>query len=455
MLDKTRAEIKTIKDLKTIFFYFLDKDYKNLNKTDLLGLNIVYGDGKNFKLDYTSPYFNYFVSKVINVYNDEKSKNNIILLNELTEKLIHSLTEDIPQREEDDLDIKFKNYQNKPLFEFANRDKNLVVAKTYVKNVIKDLAPFFFDSDYIKFEEIRGYCNRYFIKCKFKVSGFYFPDGRLQGQKSSRKSSILAVPDFPLEQGLRKEEIQQIPFFMKKVGKSDFYFKISGINETSEVIDGNISIDGGNVTIHWKMENNHIEGYEIFRWNNFHEKSIYSFDQIIDFNNKISNIYKKDKEIIDFYFDVLNLKKLDSGLMVANDKFILGSNEIDADNVVTEDSAHVFLSDEVINIIYTRKLGLSKYDNQFVMPISEEIEDITIKAIKINDESYILVQRYYEEADKMRGSYEEKVNKYHYQLFKVNQIENLFQVREFLSEYELNGDFSSITDVKKFVKEGS
>ncbi len=416
MIDKTRAEILQIRDLKAILFFSLDNDFKKIGNMDLLGLSVVYGDDKNLKLDYTSPYFKFLVAKVLDVYNEEKDRNNILLLNELTEKLIAGSSVNVSTDNFSNSVEKNITYQNKPIFNLASRNNDLIVAKTYVKEVIKNIAPFFFGDEELCFGEIKGYQNRYFISC------------------NSWNWEYL------------------IPFKLKKSGKNDFSFKITDVNNTSEVVEGIISIDGISTIIKWNIENHQLFGQEIFRINNFHERSIYNFNKIVDFENSTTKIEDVEKKVIDFYFDILGIERFDNGIKIADDKFLLGKNETDGDNIVTEKGAHVYLSKELINIVYANKFGLSKYDNNLVMPISEEFENITILALMINDKRHILIQRRFEVTDKMRGDYEEKANKYNYQLLEVNQGDSLLDVSTILKEYLLDDQFNSIREIKEYVK---
>lgn len=418
MTGNTKAEILQIKDLKVVFFYSLNHDYKKKSSTDLLGLKVVYGDNKNLNFEYTSPYFKDFVLKVIEVYKEEKDANNITLMNGLTKELLSNLNTN--SFDGSDATNNY-NYQDRPVFEFSNRKRDLKVAKTYMKNVIKEILPFFVkdsDKEEILINEIKGYQNRFFAHCSNK----YFDC--------------------------------LVPFILKKTDKNKYLFKIAGINQTSEIINGEIKIDGGTAEITWNIQDAELSGQEIFKFSGLHERSIFSFGEIIDFDNKVEEVADNEKEIIDFYLDLLGIEKMDLGIKVDGEKFVFGYKQVDEENIVTETSSHVFLSKKFINVAFVNKSGLAKYDNTFILPIFEINEDISIQQIKIEDEHYLLVQRHLLPTERMRGSYEEVANKYSYQLYKIKKVNNLLEKVEIEEEINLDNSVSSLKDIKKYVKRG-
>lgn len=418
MTGNIKAEILQIKDLKVIFFYSLNQDYKNENSTDLLGLNIVFGDNKTLNFDYTSPYFQDFVLKVLEVYKEEKETNNITLMNELSKNLLANLNVDSFKENNN---FSHYHYQDRPILEYSNRKNELEVAKTYMKNVIKDILPFFVaesDKEEILITGIKGYQNRFFADC----CNQYF-------------NCI-------------------VPFILKRTGKSDYLFKIAGINQSSHIINGEISIEGGIVNSSWKLCDVDLKGQEIFKSDGLHERSIFSFGDIIDFDNKVDDISTEEKELIDFYLKFLGIKEMDKGIKVDDERFLLSNKQVDDDNVVTEVSAHLLLRNNLINVVLVNKCGLAKYDNTFILPISETFEDISIYNITIENEKYLLVQRHFFTTEKMRGSYDEIDNKYSYQLYKANIGDNLLDQGEIVSEINLDKTISSLNDIKKYVKRG-
>lgn len=418
MLDSTRAKISQLKDLKAVFFYCLDKDLKKINNTDLLGLKIVYGEDNNLNLDYSSPHFKEFVLKVLEVYNEEKDTNNIILLNDLTEKLLAN-AEIEKMVETDNKNKAF--YQSRPILELTNRNNDLAVAKDYVRDIIKNLKPLFFEEEKIDFGEIKGYQNRYFLT--------YETD---------------------LGEGL-------IPFILYKSAK-DFYFKISGIKKTSVTIEGKISIDSGSVSISWNIDKTNFLGQEIFKFNGLHERSIFNDGEIVNFDNNTCEITPIEKERINTYFEVLGIDRMEKGIKTGDNRFILGQsisdNKDDNGNVLLEKTAHVFLKEDFVNITYVNKYGLVKNDNSFVLTIFEEKEDITVIPFTDEEDNYLVVQHHYMPSGKMRGEYKEKVNKYAYQIFKINKIDSLLDLEGVLEEKQLNSSVNSIQAIKKYIKRG-
>jgi len=417
MRKNKKTEILRIKDLKVVFFYNLDDEFSSSKNTDLLGLKIVYGDNETLSFDYTDSDFNEFVLKVVNTYNNEKDKNNIILLNELTENLLNNL-QSLNNIDSDNNLF----YQDKAVMELRKRNNNLEIVKPYIKDVIFTMKDLIFEGKEFEVKNITGYHNRYFIACKI-----------------NKRDSF-------------------IPFSIIKNGTKEYIFKIGSIGNDPITINGVINIEAGTVNINWKIGNSELVGYEVFKYDNVHERSIYNFEKIIDFDNRISEINSCDRRIIENYFRILGLDNMNKGIKIGDNRFLLGSNEIDdislKNATSTEIAAHVMLTDNSLDIIYSKKFGLVKYNNSLIVPISEEYEEITVLPINIDNDYYLLIQRHYNSTRKMRGEYSDKVGKNNYQVFKINAMDSMRDFEGILEEYEIRKNIDSIEDIKKYIKKG-
>jgi hypothetical protein len=86
-MDLIEAKIAEIKNLNLIYIFTTDNILKN--KTDkYVGVKVLYDKDKTFSLDYKSEHFETFMKRILVRYNKEKDKRNIILLGDLTKKLV-------------------------------------------------------------------------------------------------------------------------------------------------------------------------------------------------------------------------------------------------------------------------------------------------------------------------------------------------------------------------------
>ena len=86
-MDLIEAKIAEIKNLNLIYIFTTDNILKN--KTDkYVGVKVLYDKDKTFSLDYKSEHFETFMKRILVRYNKEKNKRNIILLGDLTKKLM-------------------------------------------------------------------------------------------------------------------------------------------------------------------------------------------------------------------------------------------------------------------------------------------------------------------------------------------------------------------------------
>lgn len=410
-----QLEILKIKNLKIIFFYRTNDGSSILENGELLGLKIIYDNDKSLNYDYTSPYFTEFVSKVLTAYQKEKDTNKIHLLDDLTKEIVQSYNQNSYSPKEKTL----KFYQENEIVEFGRRKEKLESPKNYMFHIFKDILTFFHENQ-IKLEKITGNQDRYLLSYQSSEINFL------------------------------------VPFVLIQKGYKQYYFKISGIHHTSEIIEGEIAISGGNVNIDWNTKNSGIITKEIFRFLPIHEKSIYKNDKILSFENEVNKIPEPEQIIIQYYLNLLGLEALNEGLKTSQNNYIFGKVEnierVNSDPLQKELSAHIFLGEKDMDISYLTKCGLVKYDGNFIFPIYSELEDIKIRLIDIDEKSYLIVQNYYVPTDKMNGTYSGHTNQYTYQIFEVNCCNQLTKVNQIIKNIEIKQNVHTIGHIKQYIK---
>ena len=85
MLNVTK--INEIRNLNLIYVFSTNSIFDNDNKK-YVGIKLVYNNASILEVDYKDPLFGLLIKRVLERYNKEKDKRNIILLGDFTKELI-------------------------------------------------------------------------------------------------------------------------------------------------------------------------------------------------------------------------------------------------------------------------------------------------------------------------------------------------------------------------------
>jgi len=98
-----------------------------------------------------------------------------------------------------------------------------------------------------------------------------------------------------------------------------------------------------------------------------------SFEEVpVIFDNKVEVITKGEKELINFYLGCSGIGKLEEGIKVNDNCFILEKridNKVNEASVQHDFYAHVYLSDSLVTVNCFENYGLVKNEGGFVLPI--------------------------------------------------------------------------------------
>ena len=86
-MDLITAQISEIKNLNLIQIYATDSVF-NDNTNKYIGARVVFNNNNVLSLNYKDKHFQIFIKKILEKYKEEKDNRNIILLGELTKKLV-------------------------------------------------------------------------------------------------------------------------------------------------------------------------------------------------------------------------------------------------------------------------------------------------------------------------------------------------------------------------------
>ena len=78
----SEAQIYSIKNLDLIYIFATDSILNN-ETNKYIGAKVVYDNKKTLTFDYTDKYFEKYIKKILEVYNNEKDNRNIVLLGDI------------------------------------------------------------------------------------------------------------------------------------------------------------------------------------------------------------------------------------------------------------------------------------------------------------------------------------------------------------------------------------
>ena len=151
-MEVREARINQIKNISLIYIYTTDSILNN-DSNKYIGAKVVYDNNKTINIDYKDKHFGTFIKRIIEQYQKEKDKRRIVLLGDLTKKLMETLSFDLVEEKVNSTSKQI------PLFKVENR--NLLKYKSALKEIITLVMTRNLKYDNIKVKDINGYNNHY------------------------------------------------------------------------------------------------------------------------------------------------------------------------------------------------------------------------------------------------------------------------------------------------------
>jgi len=400
-MDLIEAKIAEIKNLNLIYIFTTDSILKN-NTEKYIGTKIVYNKDQTITLDYKSPYFSKFIQKILSRYNKEKNKRNIILLGDLTKKIVQDSFFTIVEEKKD---------FNQVSSILVNTKNNKVKGYgKYLEKVIKTILKSIMNYEIVSIESIDGFNYKYVVN---------YSIGNIKKQL----------------------------FLLMFIKDNSIDFKISNIDGKNVNISGTIEDNFNNIELKWCEENNNIKGIIVYdsKEKNITEK-LYKNEERIISKEYEDTMLEEDEKIISFYINICNLKQLENIMKIDDNCYFLSDNE-----VITEKEGTVYnnislminiLDDEVI-IKQREKSGISKYNDEIKAVLEEIINEFTLKKLNIDNNFYILIEN--------KTSINDIIS-YNYKVLKLDSDKNFFEPFDISSENEIKKELKNFESVKQYIK---
>lgn len=397
-----QAQIAEIKNLNLIYVFTTDNILNN-NTQKYIGAKIVYEKDKTFSLDYKSEYFNEFIKKVLNRYNKEKDRRSIVLLGDLTKKLVN----------ESFFAIEDKQEFIQPMGILVNPKKNQINGYSkYLTKAIKTILKVNCGYDFVTVDLIDGFNNKY-------------------------------VVNYTL--GNIKKQLCMLIFIN---GDDNVDFRISNIDGKTVSISGTIEDSLSLVNIKWYDDIKKIRGFLQYNSNeNIIEEKVYKDVKPIISIETVDTLLEEDETIIKFYLDLCNLNIYENVMKIDDNCYLLSESKVvtkETDGIIYNNiSLGLSIFDDEVIIRYREKNGLDKYNSQINVVLDEKLEEFVVKKLNIDNEYYILIEK----RSKVKGK-----TTYNYNVILLDNDINLMVPFNIKNKQEINEQLNSFDMAKKYIK---
>ena len=353
-MELKEVQISEIKNLKLIYVFTTDSIFKN-ESNKYVGAKVVFGKNQTFALDYTDKYFSLFIKKILERYHKEKDKRKIILLGDLTKKLISDSSFAILDKK------KTKGTQGVGLPSYNTSVNEVKKYESFLKETFETIITIYKNYEVLEVNSITGFNNKFIVS--YNIG--------------------------PVK--------KQIPIIITKIEDGVLEFRLSHVDGSKVPVKGTLSHDGGNVDITWQTNDEKLKGTISYNaLENTIERKVVSDGETIIYDENKNTMLEEDISIINFYFEQCELKAPRNILKISDDTYLLSEettlNDDENELLYSNVSALLKVSSDEVIIKYSNKNGFSKYNNQINTVLDEEIEQYTFRKIEIEGKRGILIE---------------------------------------------------------------
>lgn len=415
MFNPDEIKIAQIKDLRLLYFYNCEDSLKDINNP-YFGLRIVYDNDKKLSYSYKDECFNYYISKVVEVYNKEKELGNISFLDSRTEELFKDI-EKFPQIK---INSNFEGLQNKKVDCFNNRRTELTIITPYIKDLIINFLSVVRRDENMRIVGFKGINDRF--ACEYMVKN---------------KNFVL-------------------PTIVTKEKYNQFNISFSYTQGSTLNLGGNIKLSDKLVVSKWMDKEKVIIGKNIYHVDeNSFEKYVKTSKGMIFYDNDIPFINESDEDIINRFWNLFGLDKISNIRKTLDNCYILTEKEkVDnSSDLILNKVAHVTLDNKVIDIIYNKNYGILKANDQLFISLDEEIMSITARIEDVLGVNVLIVQKSFVPGLNTNGEFKrDLVNKYAYDVYVIDG-DSLLKPFNVLDKIEINEPFNSVYQLRNKFKD--
>lgn len=402
-MDLLEAKIAEIKNLNLIYIFTTDSILKD-KTNEYVGAKIVYDKDKVLSLDYKNKHFELFLKKVLERYNKEKDKRNIILLGDLTKKIVQDSFFTIVEKEEEVV-------QSNGIL--VNAKKNQVKCfEKYLNQVLKMILKTIKKYEVVSIDKIDGFNHKYVVD--YSVANI-------------------------------KKQLSML-IFVKEDGNLDF--RVSNIDGANVNINGTIEDSFYNIKTNWYEENDNLKGSIIYNSKEqIIQEKLYKGDTLVVNRETSDTLLTEDELLISFYLKLLNLKELNNVMKIDDNCYFLSNSNLlknDEEGIIYKNESYLIsiFKDEVI-IKQNQKVGISKYNNQVRALLDDILSEYTLKKIIINDKHYVLIENKYQKND---------IKNYSYNVLEIPENKSFLEMFDIENKFHIDEELKTFDSVKRYIK---
>lgn len=397
------VKIKEIKNIDLIYIFTTDSILKGKSET-YIGAKVVFDKNRTLSLDYRSPYFESFIRRLIERYHKEKDNRTIILLGNLTEKIIEDKAfkslEVLPdERKETGISL------------FDTRNFELKKYESFFVDTLENIMRLVLGYEVVKIDRIDGYNNKFVI--------FYHV-------------------------GTVEKELRLIISFRDD---KQIDFTIAHADGKYLGIKGTINNEISYVSIDWESQTNDLKGYTVYDTSTGEtEKKIVQGKQTYYYSEESDAVLESDHELIAFYLKLFGINIPKNLIKTSDYNYLLGDEDVlheEEDGLfIANRGVQISISDENVLIRVSNTSGLSKYKNRINVALSKNLTEFVIAKLTHEGDKYILIEQ--KDSNDFDVSYQ----------YRIYPVENFaFKAPFTVAEpIEIKGEVDSLEDVKRYIK---
>ncbi len=377
MQDKKLIDIACINNITGVYCYTKEGMSDNkLDKIKYLEIKIVYDGSKTMSMNSNDKYFLDFLTKIKQLYSNEKNRKKFTFLNDFSKEVIerYNILED--QKPVTDHSFYPMNTNN---FYVNLMSDYIVQALTII------IKLFYLDKD-IKVENFKGNHHRYLATYIVDNKKYFLP------------FSCIIKDNYNL------------------------VFEVNGIKNNGIRFNGQLDIRDYYVRMKWSNKQQDLECKILSDIDNgFIESSIKVNSETILINQEDSLVKEEELKEINEYLKKMNLKTFSRGIKTTTNSYLFYESEIDNNEQVNY-AYHVIKKDGIISIISKTVYGDLMYDEELFTPYKQT--NYRTNMIKLAENKFLIQ---HENLDNHMYNYQilDDITKYDVDVSNINNISEL------------------------------
>lgn len=424
-MDLKEVQISEIKNLKMIHVFAIDNVSKEESNQYIVA-KVAFDSNKTLILNYKDKHFQKFIKRLIERYHLEKNERTIVLLGDLTKKLMNDSSFAILEA---DLD---KGTQTKGLQTLNTNTAEVSKVDNYLKEALKTIILMHKNYEVLSVDEINGFGNKYMATYSIGV--------------------------------VKK----QLPLIIAKREDGIIDFKISRIEDINVPTNGTVVVDSGRIDVIWESEDESIKGIITYDANNnVVERKVTNNGHSILYDENRETLLEEDVEKILFYTELCDIKTDEKMniLKTGDNSYLLGIESATEDEtkglvetglsenlqlqegkiLYERNGIQIDLKEKEAKIKFSNKKSLSKYNNSLNSVLEEETEEITLRKIEVDYKPCILMEKKYKTSLSKEG--------FSYEVLELSEDVDLRQPFTITRRYPIDKEIKTLENVKQYVRE--